>query len=250
MVMHGKSYVIRVIGLDIKNMDIKNYLLQRLAKSIRNDLYSINDDLSETLIYKRMNIARQIEDLQKFRIELGKIVESFGALSEEWKECLTKKESIPKDKLSVSDAAKIMSLQENFKANLKEYRYTSIANVNKVEISKENYLPVVEGFDMKFGSSASDNIRAIWAYTMALLQTSLSKEGNHFGMLIFDEPAQHSIGSDDMEKFFKSILKSGDVCQVIIGITLNNEEIKDSVQKLEKGNYHFIKIGDKAFVIQ
>lgn len=33
-------------------------------------------------------------------------------------------------------------------------------------------MPVIDKFDMKFDSSASDNIRAIWSYTLALLQTS------------------------------------------------------------------------------
>ena len=54
---------------------------------------------------------------------------------------------------------------------------------------------------MKFDSSASDNIRGIWAYTVALLQVSMSKGGNHPGVLIFDEPVQHSIVPNDMKNF-------------------------------------------------
>lgn len=46
---------------------------------------------------------------------------------------------------------------------------------------------------MKFDSSASDNIRAIWSYTLALLKTSNEKNGNHPQIVIFDEPGQHSI---------------------------------------------------------
>ncbi|WP_185974032.1 hypothetical protein [Brevibacillus sp. LEMMJ03] len=55
---------------------------------------------------------------------------------------------------------------------------------------------------MKFDSSASDNIRAIWAFTVALFQTSHEKGGNHPGLLIFDEPAQHSIVTNDYETVF------------------------------------------------
>lgn len=54
-------------------------------------------------------------------------------------------------------------------------------------------MPTIENFDMKFDSSASDHIRRIWAFTIALLQTSNAYAGNHSGMLIFDEPGQHSI---------------------------------------------------------
>lgn len=222
--------------------------LQRLAKTIRNDLYSINEELSETIIYKRMNIAHKIENLQKLKIDLKKILDEFMALSEQWKTYLTEKENLPKDKFTENDKAKLFYLQNTFKSNLEEYQYTSISNINSIEISNENYLPVIEGFDMKFDSSASDNIRAIWAYTMALLETSLKNDGNHFGVLIFDEPAQHSIGSDDMTKFFDSILKYSAYSQVIIGITINNNDIKDAINKIDKDKYHMIKIGNKAFI--
>lgn len=224
--------------------------LQRLAKTIRNDLYSINEELSETIIYKRMNIAHKIENLQKLKIDLKKILDEFMVLSEQWKNYLTDKENLPKDKFTQDDKDKLFYLQNTFKGNLEEYRYTSISNINNIEISNENYLPVIEGFDMKFDSSASDNIRAIWAYTMALLETSLKNDGNHFGVLIFDEPAQHSIGSDDMIKFFDSILGYSANSQVIIGITINNEDIKDAITKINKNRYHMIKIGNKAFVPQ
>lgn len=222
--------------------------LQRLAKTIRNDLYSINEELSETIIYKRMNIAHKIENLQKLKIDLKKILDEFWVLSEQWKNYLIEKENLPKDKFTQDDKSKLLYLQNAFKSNLEEYRYTSISNINNIEISNENYLPVIEGFDMKFDSSASDNIRAIWAYTMALLETSSKNDGNHFGILIFDEPAQHSIGSEDMIKFFDSILRYSSISQVIIGITINNEDIKDAITKIDKSKYHIIKIGNKAFI--
>jgi hypothetical protein len=247
-----KSEKVTKEDIDIQIQKIRTSLitLQRLAKSIRSDLYSVNEDLSETVIYKRINIAHKIEDLQKFKLELKNITNKFVVLSLEWKDYLEDKGNMPKDKFSLSDASKILLFQEKFKENLKEYKYTSISNVDSIKISKDNYLPMIEDFDMKFDSSASDNIRAIWAYTMALLQTSVNKQGNHFGALIFDEPAQHSIGSYDMEKFFESILKYKDTCQVIIGITVNSEEIKDAIKKLEKDKYHLIKIGNKAFMAQ
>ncbi|MBP3459656.1 MAG: hypothetical protein J6K58_10640 [Lachnospiraceae bacterium] len=130
---------------------------------------------------------------------------------------------------------------------MKNYEYTSISNVNAIEISVDNYLPVIDKFDMKFDSSASDNIRAIWAYTMALLQTSNEYAGNHPGMLIFDEPAQHSIGAHDTKAFFDSILKLGSNCQVIIGITINNVDIRNVISEIEEDKCNLINIGDKAF---
>ena len=99
---------------------------------------------------------------------------------------------------------------------------------------------------MKFDSSASDNIRIIWSFTIALLQTSLEKEGNHPGLLIFDEPAQHSIVTSDMESLIQSVLDLKESAQVIVGITLNNEELKKSIENLPE-DATIINIGERAF---
>ena len=78
---------------------------------------------------------------------------------------------------------------------------------------------------MKFDSSASDGVRVIWAFTMALLQVSIAKTGNHPNILIFDEPAQQSIIPADMKSFIDSVVTLGNDCQVIVAITLNSEEL-------------------------
>jgi len=84
--------------------------------------------------------------------------------------------------------------------------------------------------------------------TLALLQTSEKQIGNHPGVLIFDEPTQHSIGAEDANAFFKSIIALGNKCQVIVGITVNNADIKNVISNLEPERYKYIHIGEKAFV--
>ena len=147
-----------------------------------------------------------------------------------------------------SDEETIKIFENNFVANLKDFKYTSIFNIGAIEISRDNYMLVIDRFDMKFDSSASDNIRAIWSYTLALLQTSEKQIGNHPGVLIFDEPTQHSIGAEDANAFFKSIIALGNRCQVIVGITVNNADIKNVISNLEPEMYKYIHIGEKAFV--
>ncbi|WP_454055408.1 hypothetical protein [Clostridium sp. Marseille-Q7071] len=58
--------------------------------------------------------------------------------------------------------------------------------MDEVEISKEKLLPIVNSFDMKFDSSTSYNIRVIWAFTFALMQTSFENKCNHPKIIIFD----------------------------------------------------------------
>ncbi len=240
----------RNLQLDKTLQDIrsKTVTLYRLAKSIRRDLYSVDEDLSETIIYKRMSIERHITELKEFKQDVKEILNKFIGLSEKWRELLIEKKELPEKGFRESDEETLKIFKGNFITNLRNFKYTSISNINAIEISRDNYMPVIDRFDMKFDSSASDNIRAIWAYTLALLQTSAKREGNHPGALIFDEPTQHSIGAEDAEAFFRSIIAIGKKCQVIVGITVNNAEIKEVISNLAPDDYKYIHIGEKAFV--
>lgn len=229
---------------NIRNIQMKLY---RLAKSLRRDLYSVDEDLSETIIYKRMSIEHKIQELEDFKNKISNIVDRFKDLSVNWKKLLQEKAQLPEKGFNDKDRTKLTELKKNFIRNLQDYEYTSISNVRAIEISDDNYLPVIDNFDMKFDSSASDNVRAIWAYTMALLQTSEKCGGNHPGLLIFDEPAQHSIGAVDTKAFFDSILNLGDNCQVIIGITINNADIREVISEIGEENCNVVNIGEKAF---
>lgn len=222
--------------------------LYRLAKSIRRDLYSIDDDLSETIIYKRMSIEHHISELVEFKNIVYDITNRFMDLSNKWQELLKDKASLPKQGFTEEDEKRLEDFKANFISNLRQFRYTSTSNLGGIEISKDNYMPVIDNFDMKFDSSASDNIRAIWSYTLALLQTSIKYCGNHPGLIIFDEPTQHSIGADDATAFFNSIVELNGDKQIIIGITVNTEEIKSAIENLDDNAYKYIHIGEKAFV--
>ena len=120
-------------------------------------------------------------------------------------------------------------------------------NLDLITISEESYLPLYEGFDMRFDSSASDGIRTIWAFTMALLQVSLELKGNHPRILLFDEPDQQSTMVTDMKEFFDSIIELGDNGQVLIAITLKDSDTKDVITGLQDSKRQLITIDNKAF---
>ncbi len=221
--------------------------LRRLAKALRSDLYSVDDNLSEAIVYKKIDLESRIESLQKLKNILDNKKEKLLELSEQWKKYLEEKETIPRKKFTDSDIEKIKLLREKFVHNLERYGYKSIVSLNDINISEETYLPVVEEFDMKFDSSASDNIRAIWAYTIALMQVSAEKQGNHPNIVIFDEPKQHSVVQNDMDMFFQSIIDLNFEYQAIIGITIKDPDAKESIKKLADGSYKLVQVSNKAF---
>jgi hypothetical protein len=235
------------LEINIKEIENRLYKLRRLAKSLRSDLYSTNDNFSEATIYKKIQLESEIEALSSLKKYIDTIKKELINESINWEEYLKEKSSLPKNKFTELDNEKLLGLKEHFIENLKRYGYKSITNFHEIDISKESYLPIIEDFDMKFDSSASDNIRAIWAFTVALFQTSHEKGGNHPGLLIFDEPAQHSIVTNDMKQFFRSIIDLGSSCQVIVGITVKDSETRQAINELLRHAYNYIEIKNKAF---
>ena len=225
----------------------KVFSLRRLAKALRNDLYAVDDNLSEAMVYKKIELQTKIDHLEGLLKFVEEQKKAFIELSDEWKIYLKEKKELPKEKFSKSDYEKLKLLRKKFVSNLEAYNYKSVINKKEINISEESYLPTIEQFDMKFDSSASDNVRGIWAYTVALLEVSMAMEGNHPTVLIFDEPVQHSIVPNDMKKFLDSIIELGKNCQTIIGITVKDSDTQKNIDKLKLNECHLIKVKNKAF---
>ncbi len=113
---------------------------------------------------------------------------------------------------------------------LKKFNYRS-KDIRMITISSDNYLPVVaqEGrnYNIRFDSSASDFVRTIWAYTSSLLKVSHDYHGNHPGLIIFDEPEQHSM-ADDSTRFLVEELVTHEQHQSLLAISFH---AKDEVFK-------------------
>lgn len=232
----------------IKN-DLQSRLitLRRLAQTIRSDIYSTETEWSESVVQKLVETETKIMRFEQLQAFVSQQLESITELSNRWKEYKDEYAKLPKKAISDSDADLIATLKKNFVANLRKYNYKSAPNFNDIDIPIDVCLPTIDGFDMKFDSSASDNIRIIWSFTIALLQTSIEKGGNHPGLIIFDEPAQHSIVTSDMESLIQSVLGLKGSSQVIVGITLNNEEVRETIETLPKLDATIINVGDRAF---
>ena len=66
-------------------------------------------------------------------------------------------------------------------------------------------------------------------------------------IIIFDEPAQQSIVSEDMNSFIQSVSEVSSQSQIIMAITLNSHELVGIIDKLDANEYHKLEINDKAF---
>lgn len=220
--------------------------LRRIAKMLRNDLYKIDDDISESQIYKRIDLQNKIDNISLLQENFEDEKVKFKPLSEQWRVYLEDSSNLPKGDFTEEDSKKLNIFKVNFIKNLDAFGFKSDLEYKKLNISETTYLPEIEGFDMKFDSSASDHIRTIWAFTLALLQTSLSKNGNHPGIIIFDEPAQHSIVPKDLVALFKTIQSIKEKSQTFLAITMNSSEVSDVLKNFEKDS-NVIYLDDLAF---
>ena len=231
-----------------KDYESRLLTLRRLAQTLRSDLFTTTDtEASEAIILKKIEISKQIEQLTDVQDTFHSFLDNLSDLSEKWNDYLEQKSRLPKKGISEMDMSKIALLKSHFIDNLRRYHYSSLSSFDGIEISEESLLPTIDGFDMKFDSSASDGIRTIWAFTLALLQVSIEKDGNHPGVIIFDEPAQQSIVSEDMNSFIQSVSEVSSQSQIIMAITLNSHELVGIIDKLDANEYHKLEINDKAF---
>lgn len=232
-----------------EDLEARLQTLRRLAQTLRSDLFTTTDtEASEAILLKRIEITSRIERLSNLKTTITTLTEQLRGLSTEWNTYLDQKSKLPKKDISESDNEKIDLLKKKFIDNLKRYHYSSLSSFDGIDISFDSsLLPTIDGFDMKFDSSASDGIRVIWAFTMALLQVSIEKNGNHPGVIIFDEPAQQSIVPEDMKSFIESVVEIDKPFQIITAITLNSQELKEIINKLDASSYQIITIESKAF---
>lgn len=242
------NYNINVINENTTRLDARLLNARRILRSIKNDIYSAENNVSEAVLRNKILLENEIEDLNFVLEETIELYKEFKPLSEEWTELLQLKAGLPAEKFSEKDKKKIAKLRENFVNNLKLYGFSSIVDLSQIDISEDKLLPISNGFDMKFDSSASDSIRAIWAFTVALMQTSFNFSGNHSNILIFDEPDQQSANITDLYKLINHLAKEKNDFQVIIGITVKDEETKNAIAKLDKEDYKLIQLDNNRAI--
>lgn len=239
---------IRDIKLKIDHAKYAKTELENLARILKNDIFSLNGSYSEESVYKKVKLFNEIEKYKQLIEQTVTLKSKFYSLSKDWKQNRIDKKELPSGKLSITDKTKLKALKRNFIKNLKSFNFKSITNIDNITISDETLLPSVDGFDLKFDSSASDYIRGIWSFTIALLQTSNEYNGNHFGLILFDEPGQHNIVQEDITQLFKVLKSIKGKSQTFIGITTENINIEELVKQDIDKNIHAHKIDTSAFL--
>ncbi len=245
--LSSQNQTIQQMIKEIKSCEQELVYLRGLERVLKEDVVKVKNDISEVTIYQKFKINNEIENYNKINLILEEKKQLLATLSKQYSKYLKDKSKLPADKLEDSDKKKLKLLQNKFIEYLQIFRYKSINDISAIEISKLTYLPMSNGFDMKYDTSASDEIRAIWAFLLAINEVDKIYGSNFCGLLIFDEPKQQSIVDEDFKCFINEIIKNFHDKQVIIAATIKDVGTKKVIDDLDPSLFKLIELGTHAF---
>ncbi|WP_431244389.1 hypothetical protein ACQ9BO_08770 [Flavobacterium sp. P21] len=199
---------------------------QEKINDIKNALTMLDEELTENSktpsrmeIAEEMRIAFELQKMQKLSKQFDLFKSDLSTISEKLADIRTEI-SILKDHIKI-DHAQILQFTKKYVSYLDEFGY-SREILDRIFISTEEntkMFPVVKTGSLspqpiRLVSSASDFIRAQWAFYMTLLVQAK----HHLGILIIDEPGQHAIADADLQRLLKEASKIKDR-QIIVAIS-------------------------------
>lgn len=232
-------------NLDILKQELANIRAQ--IRSLKKDLIEDNRLPSISDIEYRLNLKKKIDFFDRKIDEFNELKEEFRNLSIEYEQLLVSKKNMLESFSSNTDRNKVNDLEFFFKTALTDFKYES-KPIETIRISPDDYLPLTqlitgEKYNIRFDSSASDFIRCLWAYYIALMQTSLKYKGNHPNLLMFDEPKQQDM-SEEGFKIFLHKLSEFSSEQVLVFASFENKD-ESFLSATEGLTYNLIRIEEK-----
>ncbi|RBW41696.1 hypothetical protein DS885_15885 [Psychromonas sp. B3M02] len=246
--------------------------INREVVKFRKELISLKRDIKSTTHIKEIDIRRKIT-LENRQVELSKLdsklkssLEILTTLALDYKKLNATITDLSKFGFTYKDKNKINEFANEFRTLATTFGYRS-AKVDDIEIKPETLLPYLQDLELreqmdtpseykkKFGesstdiksdSSASDFVRLIWSYLISLYKASSKCGGNHPGMILFDEPAQHSMSTKSVNKML-NLLSTTQGLQSIVAASFdeNDETYASSVAGLNANNFKLERLPRK-----
>jgi hypothetical protein len=184
--------------------------------------------LRERLVLEEESQRFVVAD-EKFTGQLG----AFEVLSAKWRSLLARKRRLTADVFSQDDRNKLDRLENRFRELEEIFGFDSFPTAT-LSLSRDNYRPTREGFDLVYAVSASDNIRTSCAFLLGLLEMSRVYDTNHPGVLILDEPRQQNVEwSDHTEVFVRAAQAKEYGQQVIVATSDSDSRVEEVCEKTD-----------------
>lgn len=177
-------------------------------RAAKQSLVADNRTPSALQIREQLDTERRITELEQAQSAFESLLLDFASLATRWREIQSRKQSMGNRVLSDMDRRKLNTLRANLVSQLIAYKFHSFPP-DKIRIQDENYRPERDGFDLVYDVSASDNIRVIAGYSIALMELAREFATNHPNLLILDEPRQQSLSKVSFQEIFERLAQCG-----------------------------------------
>lgn len=214
---------------------------------------SQSDATLEIAVRKQVTLERDIHALQAAESRLSTFLDLAPQLASRLAEAEREKSSFPRDLYSKKDRVKISILEKYFRANASSFDYSSVP-IPDIRIDPETLMPALDDLTLRqvfrkkveAESSASDFVRLIWAFLIALYQTSNHREysGNHPGAVLFDEPGQHSM-SHSSQRALMMTLSGEKGLQSIVAASFDDSDVVFATVT-QGSKFHLLTLPEKV----
>ncbi len=195
---------------------------------IREDINDVNG-ATKALLREKIHAENSLKETEKLNIILDDLRTRAKKAHSQWSTASESLRILRKQANIDGKSLVINKLEAIIRANLSSFQFNPSA-ISSISISHQTLRPEQEGYDIVAETSASDYIRIIWAYTLALMELAgQEKDIQHGGFVVFDEPRQHEASkisfANLIDKASESLAYGG---QVIFATSLDEIELSES----------------------
>lgn len=222
---------------------------EAIIKSLSRDLIADDRALSESEVVRKLQLKQEVKNLEQFKNQIDDLKGELIQLANKYHNILKKIEGLEKS----DDETTLSAFETNYKNLLFEFGYDSNKK-HQISINRKDpfkYFPVykrnkddTQPQSIRINSSASDFVRNIWAYTLALRDNG----SNHPGLIMFDEPGQHKAKQSSLKALFKKCSEITEKQTIIFSSTekeLDEKEkfdLMELVKDLDEDSYNLINL--------
>lgn len=244
--INGAIEEVRKSEITVNNVAARLAGTHDYRNSLRGDV-STGVTESRAIVRRQIQIELELSNLHAFNAQVESFMVAFAEIANRLAANQADRRTLPKEVYSDADMSRISLFEKNFRGNASSFGYES-ADVADIRISLDTLTPVLSELELReiirpkmqtsltADSSASDFVRLIWSYLLALYQTSatLGFEGRHPGFLLMDEPGQHSMRSASQRALLQLLISQRGLQAIVAASFDENESVfKEATTGLE-----------------
>lgn len=221
----------------IESLRAEVLALRDRVRGLKDELAGPSYSASVGQIAERLELARLLSSSETAVGEIHSSISAISARAQAIATLRTELSRLQRRDADAGDQQIILKFKTAFQRELERFGFRSLP-VDEVTIGAETLLPEHDGFELTFdihhGLSASDSIRAKWAYYVGLTEASRASDTSHqIGFLILDEPRQQEAELSSVRALYTSLEAVAQTTQVIVASSAGASDLAELLEGLD-----------------